>query len=126
MELTMMEKFCDPELFHTLSLSDKLAGAGITTVMGMATTFAVLILLWGIISVMCKVFNKAAGKPNKPDKTKNVAAAAGSAPSCSSVADSCEVISQVDDSKLASVIMAAILAYEGDDAKSNLVIRKIS
>ena len=45
--MSLMEQFANPETMQSLSIGDKLAGAGITTVMGMGITVVVLILLWG-------------------------------------------------------------------------------
>ena len=53
--MSLMEQFANPETMQSLSIGDKLAGAGITTVMGMGITFVVLILLWGCIAFMTKI-----------------------------------------------------------------------
>ena len=50
----LMEQFANPDMMHSLSVGDKLVGAGITTLMGMGITFIVLILLWGCIAIMTK------------------------------------------------------------------------
>lgn len=56
--MNLMDKFANPELVHNLALSEKLAGAGITTVMGMGVTFVVLILLWFCIVVLTKIMTR--------------------------------------------------------------------
>ena len=33
--MSLMEKFADPDMMHSLSFADKMAGAGLTTLMGM-------------------------------------------------------------------------------------------
>ena len=50
----LMEQFANPETVHSLSMGEKLAGAGITTIMGMGITFIVLLLLWGCVAIMTK------------------------------------------------------------------------
>ena len=56
--MSLMEKFADPSMMHSLSFGDKMAGAGITTLMGMGITFIVLILLWLVISILTLVLFK--------------------------------------------------------------------
>ena len=53
--MSLMERFADPSLIDSLSGGDKLVGALITTLMGMGTTFVILVLIWGIIVVMSKI-----------------------------------------------------------------------
>lgn len=113
--MSLMELFANPETMQNLSMSEKLAGAGITTVMGIGITFVVLILLWGCISFMTKFTYR----PNKGDEAlKSITEDA--APPLEEV----ETIEEhtVDESVIA-VISAAIAAYEG--GSSTLVVRKI-
>lgn len=112
----LMEQFANPDTIHNLSMGEKLAGAGITTVMGMGITFLVLILLWGCVAVMTK-FTYRPKKEEKPQASAAPAApAAQAAPAAAPAA--------ADDSLIA-VISAAIAAYEGG-SPNNLVVRKIS
>ncbi|MCB6992789.1 OadG family protein [bacterium 210820-DFI.6.37] len=112
--MSLMEQFANPDTIHSLSMGEKLAGAGITTLMGMGITFLVLILLWGCIAVMTKFTYR----PNKGEKAPQTtdAAAAPSAPET--------VTAAAADDTLIAVISAAIAAYEGGSA-NNLVVRKI-
>lgn len=110
----LMEQFANPDTMQSLSMGEKLAAAGITTVMGMGITFLVLILLWGCVAVMTKFTYR----PKKEEKPQASAApAAPAAPAAAAPA-------AADDSLIA-VISAAIAAYEGG-SPNNLVVRKIS
>lgn len=108
----LMEQFANPETMHSLSMGEKLAGAGITTIMGMGITFLVLILLWGCVAIMTKFTYR----PKKEEKPQASAAPAATpaAPAAPAAADD----------SLIAVISAAIAAYEGGSA-NNLVVRKI-
>lgn len=109
--MSLMEQFANPDTMQGLSMGEKLAGAGITTLMGMGITFLVLVLLWACIAIMTKFTYR----PNKETKAPQPAAAAGAPAQPSADAD------------LIAVITAAIAAYEGGKGGSgNLVVRKIS
>lgn len=113
--MSLMEQFANPDMIENLSMGDKLAGAGITTLMGMGITFVVLLLLWGCISIMTKFTYR----PNKGEKAPQTTADANAAPSAAQ-----PVKSEVRDEELAAVIAAAIAAYEGTSV-SGIVVRKI-
>lgn len=104
----LMEQFANPDTMQSLSMGEKLAAAGITTVMGMGITFLVLILLWGCVAVMTKFTYH----PKKEEKPQASAAPAAAVPAAA-------------DDSLIAVISAAIAAYEGG-SPNNLVVRKIS
>lgn len=110
--MSLMEQFANPEIIQNLSIGDKLAGAGITTIMGMGITFVVLILLWGCIALMTKFTYR----PHRAEKAGDVSAPPPASP------DVTEPV-VVDDKNIVAVISAAITAYEGES--SNLVVRKI-
>lgn len=112
--MSLMEQFANPDTIHSLSMSEKLAGAGITTLMGMGITFVVLILLWGCIAIMTK-FTYRPNKGEKVPQTTDTAAAPSAAETVTEAAA---------DEALIAVISAAIAAYEGGSA-NNLVVRKI-
>lgn len=113
--MSLMEQFANPDMIENLSMADKLAGAGITTLMGMGITFVVLILLWGCIALMTKFTYR----PNKGEKAPQTTANANAAPS-----EAQPVKAEVRDEELAAVIAAAIVAYEGTSA-GGIVVRKI-
>lgn len=127
-KMTLMEKFADPNLIESLSGGDKLLGALITTLMGMGTTFIILVLIWGIIVVMSKILgvhkpaSAVAPKASEPVTSAPAAPApVASAPVAASGGD----ISG-EDPQLVAVITAAIAAAQGSGLKSNLIVRKIS
>ena len=105
---SLMERFANPDFFAGLPLGEKLAGAGVTTLMGMGTTFVVLLLLWACIVVM----SKAVARFSRP------AADPAPAPAAKPDAPAAE-----DGALLAAVAMAAIAASEGADRP--LVVRRI-
>ncbi len=115
--MSLMEQFANPDTVHSLSIGEKMAGAGITTLMGMGITFIVLILLWGCIAVMTKITYR----PKKGDKAPQTTDAAA-APS---VAPTIAAAPAAADDTLIAVISAAIAAHEGGSA-NGFVVRKIS
>lgn len=119
--MSLMEQFANPDTMQGLSMGEKLAGAGITTLMGMGITFLVLVLLWACIAIMTKFTYR----PNKETKAPQPAAAAQGAPAASAAAGAPAQPSA--DADLIAVITAVIAAYEGGKGGSgNLVVRKIS
>ncbi|PWT27882.1 hypothetical protein CPT75_12620 [Butyrivibrio fibrisolvens] len=103
------------EATENTSMADKLADAGINTLLGMGTAFAVLILISLIISLFPMI-----GKIGK--KQPAPAPAKPAAP---------EVVEEEDlsdDDELVAVIAAAIAAYEGSNASASgdgFVVRSI-
>lgn len=128
--MSLMEKFADPSMMHSLSFGDKMAGAGITTLMGMGITFIVLILLWLVISILTRIVRGTqkkkeapaapAAAPEKAVPAAAVAQTPAEAPAAAPLAEE-----MVDDAQLIAVIAAAIAAAEGSEIQSNLVVRKI-
>ncbi len=112
----LMDMFANPETFTELSLGDKLAGSGITAMMGMGVTFLVLIILWIFIAIMGRVVSSV----EKGDKASEETRAAAT-PSVAAVTTDSD---SKDD--LIAVIAAAIAAYEGSGGSGNLIVRKIS
>ncbi|MBR5741507.1 MAG: OadG family protein, partial [Firmicutes bacterium] len=55
-ELGLMERFANPELFKGLTFGEKMAGGGVTLLMGMGMTFLILCIIWGCIALMGKIF----------------------------------------------------------------------
>ena len=103
--MSLMEQFANPDVMHNMTFGEKMAGAGITTLMGMGITFIVLILLWACIAIMTKFTYR----PNKGDKAPQKADAA---PAAAPAAPTGAAAVTADDSLIA-VITAAITAYEG-------------
>lgn len=125
-ELSLMEKFADPKMFESLSLSEKLEGAGVTTLMGMGITFAVLVFLWFVIAQMAKFTG---GTPKSP-KSNSAPTTPSAAPVTSKTiakVESSPGVSLGESTEIIAVITAALAALqEGAEAKSHLIIRKIS
>lgn len=118
-----MERFADPEMIQGLSNSELLQGSLITTLMGMGTTFVVLILLWGIIAFVSNLINKSERKA-APTSTAAPAAATVPAPAQTVSAPTANAQAETG-TELIAVIAAAIAAMEGT-SPSNLIVRKIS
>lgn len=97
---------------------DALADAGINTLLGMGTAFAVLILISLIISLFPLI-----GKIGKKEAAPSPASKPAAAPAV--VEEEEEDLS--DDDELVAVIAAAIAAYEGSTSASGdgFVVRSI-
>ena len=104
------------EAVGTTSKSDALSDAGINTLLGMGTAFAVLILISLIISLFPLI--------GKVGKRPEVVAPAAKAPEVKEVV---EEENLADDDELVAVIAAAIAAYEGSSSVSGdgFVVRSI-
>ena len=115
------------------SMDEKVQQAGMNTVLGMGTTFAILILLALVITVFGVVMNSAAGrtrntvsKVSAPEPAAPVKAA--EAPAADSAAEpapgedeliaviSAAVAAAESDGTLTAVMAAAVAAYEEDSA----------
>lgn len=102
----------------SVSKADALADAGINTLLGMGTAFAVLILISLIISLF-PIIGKIGKKPAAPAPSSKPAVAP-------EIVDEEEDLS--DDDELVAVIAAAIAAYEGSNASAfgdGFVVRSI-
>lgn len=111
---------------------EKMAKAGMNTLMGMGVVFAVLIFISWLISMFkyISVFeakmkakkNAAAAAPAAPAPAAAPAPTAAPAPAAAPA----EEENLTDDTELVSVITAAIAAYEGKETVDNgLVVRSI-
>ena len=111
----LMELFADPSTFDTLSVGEKVLGSLVTALLGMGTTFTVLILIWGFIALIGRVVRKEEKVfHHEEQQAPAPVPAAASAPA-----------SEQSDAALVAVIMAAIAAAEGNTFVNNLVVRKI-
>lgn len=120
MDLSLMEKFANPEYFDSLTIGEKMAGAGITTLLGLGTTFVILCLIWLILSIMGRIMTGS----NKAKAAK--AAAAATVPAAAPAVAAAPAENLASDAQLVAVITAAIAAYEGAQGASNLVVRNIT
>ena len=82
--MSLMEQFANPEYFGNLSFGEKMAGTGITALMGMGITFAILIILWVMIAFMTKIIR---GFENAGKKKAEAPAAAPAAPAAAAIDD---------------------------------------
>ncbi len=126
-ELGLMERFADPALFDSLTLGEKTVAGLVTTLMGMGTTFVILILLWGIIAFISGIIIKSEQKKSQLRPATSVGVI-GETPTTGTVASQSVEVSKPADSgqELIAVLMAAIAASQGDEVASKLRIRKIN
>ena len=104
------------------SLGKRLADAGIMIIMGLATIFAVLIIIWGALAFM-RIFTY--DIPNRRKAAKEAegsAAEAEAAPSVQTPETPADAADSPDDKELVAVITAAIAASEGKPASSLRVV----
>ena len=113
--MSLMELFADPSTFVNLSVGEKIIGSLVTALLGMGTTFTVLILIWGFIALTGRVVRKE--EATFHHETPPAPAAAPAPAPVVEVKDA--------DATLVAVIMAAIAASEGSAFVNNLVVRKI-
>ena len=115
------------DLYHTLTSSatnidytfgEKMAKAGLNTLLGMGTVFVVLILIFGIISLF-NFIPKIEAAFSKKD-VQPVATSVDNA--ITQIVESEEL---TDDLELVAVISAAIAAYEGSASTDGYVVRSI-
>ena len=59
----LLSRFADPEIIHTLSLTDKLIAGLVATTLGMGITFVALVLLQMVIVLMDKLMHRPATTP---------------------------------------------------------------
>jgi len=111
--MSLMELFADPSTFGTLSVGDKVIASLVTALMGMGTTFLVLILIWGFIAFTGRIVRKEE-KAFHHEEAPAIAVVPAPA-----------VAPANADATLVAVIMAAIAAAEGTAVANNLIVRKI-
>ena len=108
------------------SMTEKLQQAGLNTLLGMGTTFFILIVLALVIALFGRIVGGFMNRTReqvvvRPDKAKHVPA--GPAPVKEESAASGEELA--NDLVLAAVIAAAIAAYEGKGSTDGFVVRSI-
>lgn len=113
--MSLMELFADPSKFDTLSIAEKIIGSLVTALLGMGTTFTVLILIWGFIALTGRIVRK-----EEKVFLHEVATVSAVAPTLAPAP-----VTANADAALIAVIMAAIAAAEGTAVANNLIVRKI-
>lgn len=102
------------------SMNEKIQQAAMNTLLGMGTTFAVLILLALVIALFGKVVG---GASNKSTRSK---AAVQTAPAPAAAVPAVEEAEELaDDMELVAVIAAAVAAFEGKQSTDGFVVRSI-
>lgn len=111
--LDLLSKLKDPNLIHTLSIGEKFQGALMVTLLGMGITFASLILIRYLTSLLSYIVMKIENK-NKP--VLEVVSTTNSAV--------VEEVEEDDDEELIAVISAAIAASLNTSIH-NIVVKNI-
>lgn len=104
------------------TFGELMAKAGMNTLLGMGSVFAVLILIMFIIqafSLIPKLQVTFSGKKEAAVSAPKAAPAPAAAPVVE------EVVEEADDLELVAVIAAAIAAYEGQTSTDGFVVRSI-
>ena len=101
------------------SMTEKIQQAAMNTLLGMGTTFTVLILLALVIALFGKVVGGASNKKAASKPAQPAPAPVAAAP----VAEEAEELA--DDMELVAVIAAAIAAFEGTESTDGFVVRSI-
>ena len=100
------------------TMKEKIQQAGMNTLLGMGTTFAILILLALVIALFGKVVGGASNRTSRKTVVQETAAPVAAIPE----EDTEEL---VDDTELVAVIAAAIAAFEGAQSVDGFVVRSI-
>ena len=100
------------------TMKEKIQQAGMNTLLGMGTTFAILILLALVIALFGKVVGEASNRTSRKTVVQETAAPVAAIPE----EDTEEL---VDDTELVAVIAAAIAAFEGAQSVDGFVVRSI-
>ena len=99
------------------SLGEMMGQAGLNTVLGMGTTFIVLIILMALISLFKYIPKLQAAFAKKPEEKE--------APAPAPAAAAAPVVQETDDNELIAVIAAAVAASEGSATTDGYVVRSI-
>lgn len=102
-QLSLLERLADPQLIHQMTTGEKLSASLQVVVLGLGVTFAVLILLWILISIMHKVTYRPEEKKNESPAVTHSNTPVASAPSVTQAVAG-------EDEELIAVITAAIAA----------------
>ncbi len=112
--MTLLERFADPSIIHSMSFGEKMMASTYVAVLGMGITFMALVTLWGAIAIMSRVI---AGFENKKSEVKVVGEPV--------IAAAVQVQeNEADDLELVAVITAAI-AVASEQPLNQIFIRNI-
>ncbi len=115
--MNILEQFTNPDTIQSMTMSDKLVGITITTILGMSITFIALIVLWMVIASMSKAVNKTNGKEAVNVVTETTAASA-------TIVEASSVEQSDEDEELIAVISAAVAASMNTSIH-NIVVKNI-
>jgi sodium pump decarboxylase gamma subunit len=96
----------------TVNISERASTAGIVTLQGMLTIFAVLAILWAMIEIMHAVLNKGEKKEKEPSSKKE-APAASAAPKQDDATAPAAIVAE-NDGAIVAAITAAISAARAE------------
>ena len=116
--MSLMERFADPDLIVAMTFGEKMTGSLVTMVMGIGTTFVVLVLLLCIISLTSKIF-VLSEKKGAISRAATPAVAPAAAPAAQAEAV------DIHGEKLVAAIAAAVAAFEGSSSTGGFVVRRI-
>jgi Na+-transporting methylmalonyl-CoA/oxaloacetate decarboxylase gamma subunit len=97
------------------TLMERLAYGGKVALIGMATVFLVLIIIWAICALMGKIFGSVASKEKNDSKQEPKQEPKQETPVLSNTNVSAPVVCSVDNTTITVVASAAIAAYRGED-----------
>ena len=106
---------------NPMNMSERLALSLQMIVLGLATVFAVLIIIWGVL-VLLRVFMYDAKKDKTSEPTAKQAPAEKQAPAPAPAPAAPVAPTATDDKQLIAVLAAAIAASEGKPASSFRVV----
>lgn len=107
------------------TMSDSMEKAGLNTLLGMGTVFAVLILISAIISCLGLVSKFQSGDKPAAKETPKSETASSIEKTVAQIAKQEEVAAAADDTELIAVIAAAIAASQGASSTDGFVVRSI-
>jgi sodium pump decarboxylase gamma subunit len=114
-ELTILQKFADPEIIKTMTMGEKLTASLYTTILGMSITFVALLFIWFMTANLSKFIMAFENKNKQTDVV--------SAPKVVTPAP-VETVVEENDEELVAVITAAIAASL-NTSMHNIVVTNI-
>lgn len=115
--MSLLEKFADPNVINTMSSSEKMVATLYTTILGMGITFAALLVIWATTAIMSKIIRSLENR-NKEEIVRVVE------PKKEEIVKITEDENGEDDEELIAVISAAIAASLNTSIH-NIVVRNI-
>ena len=107
----LLTKFADPEIIHTLTVTDKLMAGLVATTLGMGITFISLIILQMVIVLMDKLMQR----PTTTHIAVSHSVKSAAPPSEPSPSDNSELIA----------VVSTVIAQQLETPVSNIVIKNI-